>query len=517
MKNRLPLLGVFLLCFVCLLPMLVSRDYTPSNELRYLNIVDEAIADAHIWSFTNQGEPYADKPPFYFWLMMLCRTLVGKHSMLALSMIAFIPACVIILVLDTWVCSVVPLDDRKRKAAALMLMTSTMFLASSVLVRMDMLMCMWIVLAMWMHWKAEHSGSKLCLWLLPVFVFMALFTKGPVGLLMPLLYIAVYHLVDGTPKKMGRYIGFRTLGVVAGLSAVWIAFAFKEGGKDYIMNLLFHQTVGRAVNAFHHKEPFWYYGVSIWWVIAPWCFAVVPATAVALFKGDKLQKSLSLGVVSTFVMLSLFSSKLAIYLLPVVPLAVYCFATLEYKAWMRCAIGFVPILWLLIGIALTGAWIVSLVAPSVLDFVSLPFLKSVFVLFGGLVMLAGGIRAMRMLKSSWERPVSICAVSLLLMVGLVSFKMEEINDFVGYGNLCRFVPENSQVYTFGVSRAENINVYTGGEIYDFNKDVDSFLMIAPKEGTLIIKTSCLVDYPDLAHFLEGHSFETCGSYAVYEL
>ena len=46
-----------------LAPLMAMRDFTPANELRYLSIVDEALAEGLVFTFSNQGEPYADKPP----------------------------------------------------------------------------------------------------------------------------------------------------------------------------------------------------------------------------------------------------------------------------------------------------------------------------------------------------------------------------------------------------------------------------------------------------------------------
>ena len=69
------MMTVFVFCAVCLLPMMAMRDFTPSNELRYLSIADEAIANGHLFAFYNHGIPYADKPPLYFWIVMLCRLL----------------------------------------------------------------------------------------------------------------------------------------------------------------------------------------------------------------------------------------------------------------------------------------------------------------------------------------------------------------------------------------------------------------------------------------------------------
>ena len=100
--DKHPILAVILLMLLTLSPVMALRDYSPSNELRYISIVDEALEQGHVLVFTNQGQDYADKPPFYFWLMMLCKVLFGGYFMYALSMLSFIPACVIIAVMDKW-------------------------------------------------------------------------------------------------------------------------------------------------------------------------------------------------------------------------------------------------------------------------------------------------------------------------------------------------------------------------------------------------------------------------------
>lgn len=39
---------------LALLPVLLLRDFTPSNELRYLRIADEALRNHTLFAFTNR-------------------------------------------------------------------------------------------------------------------------------------------------------------------------------------------------------------------------------------------------------------------------------------------------------------------------------------------------------------------------------------------------------------------------------------------------------------------------------
>ena len=69
-----------LFIFICLIPISALRDFTPANELRYISIADEAIRNGHWFMLTNNGEPYSDKPPFYFWLLMMAAHDVLNNS-----------------------------------------------------------------------------------------------------------------------------------------------------------------------------------------------------------------------------------------------------------------------------------------------------------------------------------------------------------------------------------------------------------------------------------------------------
>ncbi|MDE5871688.1 MAG: hypothetical protein K2H22_07090, partial [Muribaculaceae bacterium] len=97
-----PLLLVLMMVLVAVLPIVICRDFTPSNELRYLSIADESLSTGRLWAFTNHGIPYADKPPLYLWCVMLGKWLLGSHQMWFLSLFSIIPAFVIAGVMYRW-------------------------------------------------------------------------------------------------------------------------------------------------------------------------------------------------------------------------------------------------------------------------------------------------------------------------------------------------------------------------------------------------------------------------------
>lgn len=536
------MMTVFVFCAVCLLPMMAMRDFTPSNELRYLSIADEAIANGHLFAFYNHGIPYADKPPLYFWIVMLCRLLFGHHSCLALSMFSLIPAFAIVGIMDRWVMK--GKSAMNRMSVAGMTLTCVMFLGTMVVLRMDMLMCLFIVLALWTFYRmytGEGSRRQDSL-TLPLWIFLALFTKGPVGLLMPPLAIAVFLAVKRDWKGFRKYLGLKTWGIIAALSAVWLTCVWLEGGLEYINNLLFKQTVGRAVNAFTHARPFWFYLVTILWCLAPYTLLLIGSFMASLLpvrkagaeKVSDLEILFLCTIISTAAMLSSFSSKLPIYLVPVLPFCVYLFPTvldrIGERGWMRWSVGIFQILLLCAGIAtllfLSGSVTIP-AAACLLDEYSFareaPVVNAVI-----LLTLANAMGTWFLIKrKSVNIPALLLSAGLFLAAFSASAVLRDLNPYIGYGSICSRVPEGTDVATIFLHRPENIDVYTGRQITNFGDDpaklseaVKAHIELTGKNVgsgrplTIITRTSRMETTPELQKLFSEGTVIYAGPYCL---
>ena len=554
--TRHPMMTVFAFTFVCLFPVMLTRDFTPSNELRYLSIADEALADGHIFAFYNHGLAYADKPPLYFWIVMLCRLLFGHHSCLALSMFSLIPAFVITGIMDKWVMKGRSAMD--RMALAGMTLTCVMFLGTMIVLRMDMLMCMFIVLALWTFYRmysgdgARRSDSVL----LPVWIFLALFTKGPVGLLMPPLSIAVFLIVKRDWKGFGKYLGLKTWGIIAGLAAIWIGCVWIEGGPEYINNLLVKQTVGRAVNAFTHAKPFWFYLVAIIWCMAPYSLLLIGSFIASLLPDRKTSAEKAFGTaqpksglpdtskaagqskqrrsnlevlflcttISTVAMLSSFSSKLPIYLVPVLPFCVYLFPIvldrIGERGWMRRSVGIFSIIFTVIGFAAALILFGATHIPAVDDLLAeYPFAREVPVINGVILLtLSNALGAFFLFKRKvWNIPALLLGASLFLAVFSASAVVKDINPYIGYGAICAKVPDGTDVATVFLHRPENIDAYIGRQITDYGKEPERLVeavSASDKPLTIITRTSRLETIPELQKLFSNGTVLYSGPYCL---
>lgn len=414
---------------IAFLPMLIFRDFTPNNEARYLAIADEALSNGHFFSFTLHGQPYADKPPLYFWLVMLCRQLFGHHSMLALGMFSFLPAVGVTKIMNGWTHD--SLLAPYRELAPLMLFTTIFFLAPAMVVRMDMLMTLFVVLAFRSFWRMYSSPHAIRSeqWLMGVWLFMAVFTKGPLGLLIPLFATFVFLFLMHRWRDAGRLWNWRTW-VVLGVGCLgWLFMTYYESGGDYLYNLVYHQTVGRGIHSFHHAHPFYYYLISLWYEWLPWSLLCVGSMIWALLRKphmEEVYKFFFCIVVATLFLLSCVSSKLQIYLLPAFPFVIYLTARLietgEGGRWISWSLAIPESILVLTFPAL-------LVAQHIVE---LPMLRLPIVMVAAAVLsLFAAVSLYRLVaKKSATDSIRILGYGVLALLFVAGLAMPMMNQYI---------------------------------------------------------------------------------------
>ena len=453
----------YLLLLLAFLPLLFFRDFTPDNELKYLSIADEAIRYGNFFTFTNHGIAYADKPPLYLWIVILGKLLFGTHSMLFLGLFSIIPALVVLYVMDKWIAT--EADQNSRLSAQLMLITSGYFIGAGIVLRMDMLMCMFIVLALYTFYQMyTGKDTKWSSYLFPFYTFMALFTKGPFGLLIPILSVIAFLTVKGELKTFGRYWGVKAWCILLAGSAIWFTGVFMEGGYTYLHNLLFNQTVNRAVDSFHHKKPFYFYFEAIWYSLAPWSLLYIgvlfAGIKARLIKTD-LEKFFLTIITLTFVGLSLVSSKVEVYMLPAFPFFAYLAVLLLKKVnQSKFVSALIAIPLVIIGAAFPAIIILSRIKPIALLNTPLIYVLTAFLLVIAVLALYYLYKQRNLNKSIYT-----LAAGLLITIFAGSFFIPSYNEYIGYGEMCKTGEEIARqkgidsFYFYNSGRMENIDAY----------------------------------------------------------
>lgn len=499
-RGKYPLPTVLILVFISMLPVIIFRDFTPANELRYVSIASDALRDGNVFTFTNQGSFYADKPPLYLWIVMVAYALCGVDCMWLVALFSLIPGLIICVLMDKMFGN--NLTRGKRLTAIMMTVTSTLYLSMMFTLRMDMLMTLWIVAATYCMIKIfrDEGNLRTNQWLIGIFVFLALFTKGPFGIIFPLTALAAFLLCMGRIKEFGKYWGWRCWVPVIGLSLAWWGLAYLEGGWEYIDNLLFHQTVDRAVNAFHHKQPFWYYLVNMWWCFAPWSLLIFGVllerlTSLSSRKPGAPESMSLIMVLIVFVILSIVSGKLAVYLLPCIPYAVYAAVsaiTPKGTLWQRILVG-IPAG----ALSLAGCAAIVSIYCGVQFFRHVSIVTNIAVTCAGLSLACGsifGLIAMFGKDISLYRGVVRIGASLLATLFFAGFALPDFNYLIGLRDVSEKAIELQHAYptekvvTYKIKRAENIDVF-------FQRPVQSTMQASEMEECLTTGKSVMVISP----------------------
>lgn len=489
----------YFLYFILLLPIYFFRDFTPDNELRYLSIVDEALRNNTWVTFYNHGEVYADKPPLYFWLMMMLRKLFGAHYMATLGLISLIPAMLTVYVMDNWLIKYNVSDHKDEVLGGLMLLTTGFFLGAAFVIRMDMLMCLFIVLSLYTFYKmyaGDKSRKNKLLFVL--YIFLGVFTKGPIGILMPMLSIIAFLVYQKEFKTLRTYFSVASVSVLILLFASWFAAIYLEGGSSYLNNILVKQTVGRGINSFHHDQPFYYYLKTSLFTFAPWSILYLVSIVLPLFEKRKFTSLeiffLSI-ITASFVMFSLISSKLDIYLVPIYPFVAY-FAAIQLKylynnKLVMLSIGIPAALFML-------ALPLSFFAKPLLTF-EYDSLTFVYIALG--VLFLGGLQAIYWLKVNKSRAIRSISVSLLIFVFVASFGVSQFNQYIGFEAMAveaqsHFRDKACRAYAYYQFRGgENMDVFLKTKLQrlDNKAELDSFLRNASSAILFIQKRDAMKD------------------------
>ena len=183
---------IFILILFLILPFFRFPDLR--NEMKYLNIIQEMIEKKSYWILYYQGGLYPDKPPLYFWLLIIIYKIFGENLVFPLSLILFsyLPF-LSILFLGYW-----QLGYLKKEWGNNFLiysLTIPYLMGISIFLRMDMLMTFFItlVLSLFIYfYYNQNKITKIKLFIFYLNLFLGVFTKGVLGIIFPILIIFIF-------------------------------------------------------------------------------------------------------------------------------------------------------------------------------------------------------------------------------------------------------------------------------------------------------------------------------------
>ncbi len=350
MKDKRFLL-LALICAVTLLPFLGMSDFHTKGEPREA-IVAYSMLESSNWILPiNNGGDIAYKPPFFHWCIAAISSVVGEVNEYTSRMPSAL--ALIGMVLTGF------LFYAKRRGTELAFLMGVITLTNfevhraGYACRVDMVLTVFIVLALYALYRWCEKGRTGFPWLATVYMGCAALTKGPIGIILPCLVTGVYLLLRNVrfPKA---FLSMVLVGIASCiLPALWYIAAYQQGGDNFIA-LVMEENFGRFMGKMSyesHENPAWYNVMTVVSGYAPYTLLAL----ISLFSlkytrlsgkprewwerftayirnMDDVRLFSLLSIVLIFVFYCIPKSKRSVYLLPIYPFIAYFLA--EYIVWL---------------------------------------------------------------------------------------------------------------------------------------------------------------------------------------
>ncbi len=252
----LSLLLVLLLPAVLLYPTRSFYLLEP-DEGRYAQIPKEMF-DAGEWVVpTLQGEPYLDKPPLMYWLVMASYKAFGVNEAAA----RLVPAlCVHLTILMVYLIGRRSLGERAAFWAAAVLTVSPGFLGVARLLLLDGLLTFCVTTSVLCGFEAVRSGKlKLGWWVASaIFSGLGFLTKGPISEVLLFPPLLAFAWLNGSAARVGWKRLLLFFGIVLGINLPWYIAVYLHQ-PEFLKHFFWEHNVMRFIRPFDHLQPVWYY------------------------------------------------------------------------------------------------------------------------------------------------------------------------------------------------------------------------------------------------------------------
>lgn len=335
-----PMLLLILISFISFVAWTGQGDFYTKGEPREASAA-VSMLEKDQWILP---ETYADeisfKPPLTHWLMAvfsLPRGEVTPFSARLPSALAFVG-----LIITVFLFFGRNLKKQDALLAAFILLTSFELHRAAMTARVDMMLTFLTVLAMTclFRWEKQKQLSGFPTGTV-IIMGLATLTKGPVGIVLPLLVFGIYliYIRYNIWKIAGKLIPVTLAALV--LPLVWYVVAYKVGGKEFL-DMVWAENFGRFSGVGNlnipydlgHREAWWYNLLTLAAGFIPWTVLVffslfglvrswkipsVRALRSSFAHPDKINLFSVIAVTVIFLFYCIPVSKRSVYLMPAYP------------------------------------------------------------------------------------------------------------------------------------------------------------------------------------------------------
>lgn len=285
------------------------------DEPVYAETAKEMIRFNDYLSPRIYNEYWYDKPPIFYWLLVVSLKFFGGFSELAARLPASLMAIGTVLITAA---STVRLFNAKAGFWAGLTMGSTvmlMYMGKASVTDTTLLFFMTGTLLSFMHKKY---------WLMYVLCGFSVLTKGPIGVIFPGAIIFFYLLIT---RDLGRLLHMHVIPgmlMVAAVGLPWYAYMYQTHGMAFIYEFIGFHNISRFAEPLHPKRVHWWFYLPVMMVgMFPWTGLMIKSIKDAFSKsaGKEHRQLLFLQVwwIFVFIFFSIAKTKQVSYMLVLSP------------------------------------------------------------------------------------------------------------------------------------------------------------------------------------------------------
>jgi 4-amino-4-deoxy-L-arabinose transferase-like glycosyltransferase len=301
----------------------------------HAEVAREMVA-RHDWiTLYANGIRYLEKAPLMYWGMAASFTVFGPQDWAARLPLA-LAALALFLVVYQFGARLFNSGMAGLYAALILLTSFGIFIYTRILIP-DVMVCLWLSLALMLFWISLQHPSRSTAWGFAAACALNVLTKGFIGIVFPLGIVLVFLFSNRNISHLRRWHPFSSLLVFLAIAAPWhIAAGIANPSQGQVQGFFWFYFVNEQVLRYLNQRiprdydtvPLWlFWGLLVIWLM-PWIAfvfqAMDPIRMRSSFRRVQLPRHDQawnlLGVWAAFVMIFFsFSTRQEYYALPALP------------------------------------------------------------------------------------------------------------------------------------------------------------------------------------------------------
>lgn len=303
--------------------------FNPDEALYAEPAREMLITGQYVTTFLNYVVRFT-KPPLVIWAQALCYHLFGVNEFAARFVGAATGA---LLIACTYLFAERYCNRKTALIASTMLMTAPLFVGTAREAITDMPLSLFTAAGLMAFYHSFEQRSNRWLCTAYVLTALAVMTKGPVGVIIPIAVLAVYHLIRRDAVTALKFYKPLLGAFVVGLLALpWFVAEIYITKGAYYYEFIVRENFQRFTSVVDHKGAWWYHLAAIAGGFFPWS-VFIPGSLFAAVRGAVRGNSgrgvLLFCACTVAVVVGFFStsvSKLLPYTVPCFPMLAICIA-----------------------------------------------------------------------------------------------------------------------------------------------------------------------------------------------